>query len=54
MKTIAKNLREGKAAKKIAAKSSKKEELHTDAPISAKDEIKNAEERLRQIQKKRL
>jgi hypothetical protein len=54
MKTSAKNPREGKAAKKPAANRQKTEELHTDAPISEKDEIKKAEERLRQIQKKRL
>jgi hypothetical protein len=54
-----KNTQEKPAAKQSFKRPAKRipnktEELKTDPPISEKDEIKNAEERLREVQKKRL
>ena len=47
MKTNEKNLKEGTAIKKPVSKSRKSEELKTDPPLSEKDEVKRAEEKLK-------
>ncbi len=54
MKAKDMNLQKDKAAKKPAGKVGKSEEIHTDLPLSEKDEIKQAEERLRKNTRKRL
>jgi hypothetical protein len=47
MKANEKNLQEGMAVKKSVPKSRKSEELKTDPPLSEKDEVKRAEERMK-------
>ncbi len=53
MKTVAEK-RQRKEGPQIPVKRNRKksEELKTDGPLSEKDEIKRAEERLRELQKK--
>jgi hypothetical protein len=46
MKANEKNLQEGTAFKKPVLKKHKSEELKTDPPLSEKDEVKRAEERM--------
>ena len=46
MKANEKNLQEGTAVKKPVSKSRKSEELKTDPPLSEKDEVKRAEEKM--------
>jgi hypothetical protein len=47
MKSNEKNLQEGTAFKKPQIKRRKSEELKTDPPLSEKDEVKRAEERMK-------
>ncbi|MDB5154406.1 MAG: hypothetical protein JWR54_3157 [Mucilaginibacter sp.] len=55
MKNIGEKDQTKQAAKRPAKHvQHKSEELKTDSPLSEKDEIKEAEERLRAVQKKRL
>ena len=46
MKTNEEKLQEGTAVKKPALKKRKSEELKTDPPLSEKDEVKKAEEKM--------
>ncbi len=47
MKANEKNLQDGTAVKKPVLKKRKSEELKTDPPLSEKDEVKRAEERVK-------
>jgi len=47
MKVSEEKLKEGTAFKKPALKKRKSEELKTDSPLSEKDEVKSAEERMK-------
>ena len=47
MKANEKNLQEGTAVKKSLSKRHKSEELKNDPPLSEKDEVKRAEERMK-------
>jgi hypothetical protein len=54
MKAREEKLRKGKAAKKPAVKEGESQELHTDLPLSEKDEVKEAETRMRKNSRNRL